>query len=61
MFLSLSISLEALFNDGGQELSYRIARALAITLGETEYEAHTIFDTAKALYNKCQHVRCDPG
>lgn len=52
MFLSLSISLEALFNDGGQELSYRIARALAITLGETEYEAHTIFDTAKAIYNK---------
>jgi len=51
-FLSLMISLEALFNPGDTELTYRISRNAAVLLGEGKEDSKKIFADMKALYKK---------
>lgn len=51
-FLSLMISLEALFNPGGQELRYRVSRNTAVLLGKNEEDSKKIFLKVKDLYDK---------
>jgi hypothetical protein len=51
-FLSLMIAAEIIFNDGKQELRYKIARGTAVLLGTTENESWGIFKNMKALYDK---------
>jgi len=51
-FLSLMISLEALFNPGGQELRYRISRNTAVLLGKDRDDSEMIFSKIKELYDK---------
>lgn len=49
-FLSLMNGLEALFNDGGSELTHRIARACAVLLGKDRTDASSIYEDIKKLY-----------
>lgn len=51
-FLSLMISLETLFNDNPQELSYRIMRNVSILLGKNPKHASEIATMVKDLYAK---------
>ena len=51
-FLALMISLEALFNPGGQELRYRISRNTAVLLGKKDEDSKNIFHEIKKLYDK---------
>jgi len=51
-FLSLMISLETLFNPGGQELRYRISRNTAVLLGKGRDNSKMIFAEIKELYDK---------
>lgn len=52
-FLSTMISLEALFNPGEHELTYRISRNAAVFLGGLEdMDSQTIFSDIKELYIK---------
>lgn len=50
-FLTLMIGVEAIFNDGNQELKYRITRGMAVLLGST-YDSHEIYDSIRTLYDK---------
>jgi len=50
-FMSLMISMEALFG-GGSELKYRISRNAAVLLGKNEDESNKMFDDMKSLYDK---------
>ena len=50
-FLSLMISVEALFG-WGSELQYRISRNAAVLLGKDEDESQKIFEDMKKLYKK---------
>lgn len=50
-FLTLMIGVEAIFNDGNQELKYRITRGMAVLLGST-YGSHEIYDSIRTLYDK---------
>ena len=51
-FLSLTLSLETLFNPGGSELTYRISRNIAVLLGKDKNDSETIFLEIKDLYKK---------
>ena len=51
-FLSLMISLEALYTKETRELSFRLARNCAILLGTNCENAQIIFDDMKKLYDK---------
>jgi hypothetical protein len=52
-FLSMMISLEALFNPGRYELTYRISRNAAVFLGGLkDMNSQTIFTDIKRLYEK---------
>jgi hypothetical protein len=46
------ISLEALFNPGGQELRYRISRNTAVLLGKNKGDSKRIFSKMTKLYDK---------
>jgi hypothetical protein len=46
------IGAEVLLNDGRGELSYRLARGMAVLLGSAEDEAWQIFRQVKKLYEK---------
>lgn len=49
-FLTLMIGVEVIFNDGKQELKYRITRGMAILLG-TLYSPREIYDKMRKLYD----------
>ena len=49
-FLALMISLEILYNEGGSEISYRIARNCAILLGKSKIESEAIFKDIRRIY-----------
>jgi hypothetical protein len=51
-YLLLMIAAEVLFNDGPQELRYRISRGTAVLLGDTADEGRQIFRTMRQLYDK---------
>jgi len=51
-FLSLMISLETLFNQGRQELRYRVSRNMAVILGKEKEDSEKIFREIKNLYDK---------
>jgi hypothetical protein len=51
-FLSLMISLEAMFNRGGNEIRYSISRNTAVLLGESRKESEQIFEEIKKCYGK---------
>lgn len=51
-FLSLMISLEAMFNKGGNEISYSISRNTAVLLGESREESEQIFEEIRKFYSK---------
>lgn len=55
-FLSLTLSLETLFNPGGSELTYRISRNIAVLLGKDENNSETIFSEIKELYAKRSRI-----
>lgn len=50
-FLALMIALEALFNDGGSELTLRVSRGCAVLLTDNEVEASTLFKQVKCFYS----------
>jgi hypothetical protein len=55
-FLTLMISMESLFNPGGEgELTYRISRNTAVLIGKNKDDSRTIFKKMKELYGK----RCE--
>lgn len=49
-FLAAMIGLESLFNDGEADISFRISRALAVSLGTTNDESKIVFEKARKLY-----------
>lgn len=51
-FLCLMIALEAIFNLGTSEVTYRIARNAAILLGKDESSCQQIMSNIQALYKK---------
>lgn len=51
-FLILMISLEILFNPGGNELKNRMSRNMAVLLGSNISESQLIYKTIKELYDK---------
>ena len=51
-FLTLMIAMETLFNDGTQELRYRLARGAAVFLGKSIKESQQIFNDLRKLYDK---------
>ncbi|HBA70798.1 MAG: hypothetical protein A2X82_02540 [Geobacteraceae bacterium GWC2_55_20] len=51
-FLALNIALEILFNDGRQDISYKISRGTAALIGKTKDEALEIYRRIKKLYGK---------
>lgn len=55
-FLSLMISLEALFNPGREELRYRVSRNTAVLLGKNEKHSRKIFLEVKDLYDKRSQI-----
>jgi hypothetical protein len=55
-FLSLMISLETLFNPGGQELRYRVSRNTAVLLGKEDKDSKMIFSEIKDLYDKRSNI-----
>jgi hypothetical protein len=55
-FLSLMISLETLFNPGGQELRYRVSRNTAVLLGKENEDSKVIFSEIKDLYDKRSNI-----
>lgn len=54
-FLSLMISMEALFG-GGSELQYRVSRNASVLLGKNQDESQKIFEDMKKLYRKRSSV-----
>lgn len=55
-FLSLTLSLETLFNPGESELTYRISRNIAVLLGKNKSNSEMIFSEIKGLYNKRSRI-----
>lgn len=55
-FLSLMISLENLFNPGGQELRYTLSRNTAVLLGKDKGDSNKIFSRIKDLYQKRSNI-----
>lgn len=51
-FLALNITLEILFNDGQQDISYIISRGTAVLIGETKEDALKLYRRIKKLYGK---------
>lgn len=51
-FVSLMISLEALFNRGDREIAYTIARNTAVLLGDNVTDSKDIFSKMTQLYRK---------
>lgn len=51
-FITLMIVLEALFNDGKQELRHKISRGCAVLLGRTKTVARQVHKDIKYLYDK---------
>lgn len=51
-FLILMIALESLFNDGQQELRYKLSRGCAILLGKTIEEFRGIYKDIAGFYDK---------
>lgn len=49
-FLSLMNGLEALFNPGGGEISYKLSRNCAVLLGKDKQDSTEIFKNVKDLY-----------
>lgn len=49
-FLTLMNGMEALFNTGGAEISYKLRRNVAVLLGEDEEDSKTIESNMKTLY-----------
>lgn len=50
-FLSLVMSLEALFNVGQHDIRYRVSRSAAVLLGGDEDEAECIFKNVREAYD----------
>ena len=55
-FLTLMISLEALFNPGESELKHRISRNAAVLLGHNKEESEMMFLEVKSLYDKRSRI-----
>ena len=55
-FLSLMISLENLFNPGGQELRYTLSRNTAVLLGKDKDDSNQILSRIKDLYQKRSNI-----
>ncbi|HJV21832.1 MAG TPA: hypothetical protein VJ570_03995 [Holophagaceae bacterium] len=51
-FISLMLALEAIFNDGKQELRNKVSRGCAVLLGKSREESRQIFKAIKDLYDK---------
>ena len=51
-FITLMIALEALFNDGKQELRNKVSRGCAVLLGKSKPSSRKIFKDIKGLYDK---------
>lgn len=51
-FLALNIALEILFNDGRQDISYKISRGTAVLIGKTKEDALEVYRRVKKLYGK---------
>lgn len=50
-FLSLVMALETLFNPGGSEIKYRVARSMAVLLGRDKQRAEDIYEATKLAYD----------
>lgn len=55
-FLSLMAALEALFNPGDQEITYRISRNTAVLLGQDKNNSADLFREVKQLYSKRSQI-----
>jgi hypothetical protein len=55
-FIDACISLEALYNDGGSDLKYKISLRLAFLLGFDDFPPMTTFYNADKIYNKRSSV-----
>jgi len=51
-FVISMIALETLFNDGKQELRYKISRSCAVLLGKTKNDSKEIYKNLRELYDK---------
>ena len=51
-FITLMIALEAIFNDGKQELRNKVSRGCAVLLGKTKASSRKIFKDVRDLYDK---------
>jgi hypothetical protein len=51
-FLRLMISLECLFNDGQGEITYKLARGVAVSIGNNVAESQELFKKIKEFYEK---------
>ena len=49
--ISAMISLEALFNDGGGDIKYKLAQRASLILGLNGFDPHEVFDNVKAFYD----------
>lgn len=50
-FLTLMIGVEVIFNDGNQELKYRVSRGMAVLLG-SKYDPNEVYDSMRKFYDK---------
>ena len=51
-FITLMIALEAIFNDGKQELRNKVSRGCAVLLGKTKVTSRKTFKDIRDLYDK---------
>jgi hypothetical protein len=56
LFLSLMMSMEALFNPGSSEIAFQISRNAAVLLGKDKNDAEQIFKNMKKLYGKRSNI-----
>jgi hypothetical protein len=55
-FLSLMTGMEALFNPGGSEITYRISRNAAVLIGKDKEDSEKVFKRMKDLYGKRSQI-----
>lgn len=51
-FLTLMLALEAIFNDGKQELRNKVSRGCAVLIGRNKEESRRVFKGVRDLYDK---------
>jgi hypothetical protein len=51
-FLTLMLALEAIFNDGKQELRNKVSRGCAVLIGRNKDESRRVFKGVRDLYDK---------